>query len=161
MGILRRIWGWLAKDPHQLIGVRILQMALGAMLLFQVVRDLPFAGYLWGPHGIADGSTSSTLGPTLGNIVDRVFTTDASIFVVLFMLSIGALGLLFGYFTRFSTFLALVPFFLLRERSPTLFGGGDNITQLVLIYMLFLLPHRAKFSSGELRVWLHNIAVLA
>jgi hypothetical protein len=27
--------------------------------------------------------------------------------------------------------------------------------------MLFLLPHRAKFSSGQLRVWLHNIAVLA
>ncbi len=161
MGILRRIWGWLAKDPHQLIGVRILQMALGAMLLFQVVRDLPFAGYLWGPKGITDGSTSPILGPTLGNIADRLFTADASIFVVLFILGIGALWLLFGYCTRVATLFALIPFFLLTTRLPQYTDGGDNMTQLVLIYMLFLLPHRAKFSSGQLRVWVHNIAVLA
>jgi len=131
------------------------------MLLFQVVTSLPFAGYLWGPNSITDGSTSDLLGPTLGDVVDTVFTADTYIFCVLFILAIGALGLLFGYWTRIATFLTLISFSLLTIRLPELYNGGDNITRLMLIYMLFLLPHRAKFSSGPLRVWLHNIAVLA
>jgi len=97
----------------------------------------------------------------LGNVFDQVFTTDAGIFFVLFILGIGALGLLFGYSTHVATFVVLVSFSLLYKRLPELRDGGDDITRLVLIYMLFLLPHRAKFSSGQLRVWLHNIAVLA
>jgi len=161
MGIIRNVWRWLANDPHQLIGVRILQMSIGAILLFQVAITFPFAGYFWGPHGVGYASTSSVLGPTLGDVVDRVYTVDAYIFCVLVILSIGALGLLFGYHTRIATFLALVTSFLLYTRRYEITDGGDNIIQLVLIYMLFLLPHRAKFSSGQLQVWLHNIAVLA
>ena len=161
MGILSKAWGWVAKDPHHLIGIRILQMAIGAILLFEVVTNLPFAGYLWGPNSITDGSTSDLLGPTLGDVVDTVFTADAYIFGMLFILAISALGLLFGYRTRIATFLTLISFSLLTIRLPELYNGGDNITRLMLIYMLFLLPHRAKFSSGPLRVWLHNIAVLA
>ncbi len=161
MGILSKAWGWVAKDPHHLIGIRILQMAIGAILLFEVVTNLPFAGYLWGPNSITDGSTSDLLGPTLGDVVDTVFTADAYIFGMLFILAISALGLLFGYRTRIATFLTLISFSLLTIRLPELYNAGDTITQLVLIYMLFLLPHRAKFSSGPLRVWLHNIAVLA
>ncbi len=161
MRMLCKTWRWFAKDPHQLIGVRILQISLGTMLLFQVVTSLPFAGYLWGPNSITDGSTSDLLGPTLGDVVDTVFTADTYIFCVLFILAIGALGLLFGYWTRIATSLTRISFSLLTIRLPELYNGGDNITRLMLIYMLFLLPHRAKFSSGPLRVWLHNIAVLA
>ena len=161
MRMLCKTWRWFAKDPHQLIGVRILQISLGTMLLFQVVTSLPFAGYLWGPNSITDGSTSDLLGPTLGDVVDTVFTADTYIFCVLFILAIGALGLLFGYWTRIATFLTLISFSLLTIRLPELYNAGDTITQLVLIYMLFLLPHRAKFSTGQFRVWLHNIAVVA
>jgi hypothetical protein len=161
MRTLYKAWGWLANDPHQLIGVRILQIFIGAILLFQIFIELPFAGYLWGPHGLGYGSTIPVLGPMLGNVFDRVFTTDAGIFFVLFILGIGALGLLFGCSTRVATFVVLISFSLLYKRLPELRDGGDDITRLMLIYMLFLLPHRAKFSSGPLRVWLHNIAVLA
>jgi hypothetical protein len=161
MAMIRKVWRWLAKDPHQLIGVRILQMSIGAILLYQVAITFPFAGYFWGPHGVGYGSTSPILGTTLGDIIDRVYTADAYIFGVLCILSLGALGLLFGLYTRFATFLALVASFLLYNRLLEITDGGDNIIQLVLIYMLFLLPHRAKFCSGQLKVWLHNIAVLA
>ena len=161
MRIIHNAWRWLANDPHQLIGVRILQMSIGAILLFQVAITHPYAGYFWGLHGVGNGSTSPILGSTLGDIVDTVYTADTYIFCVLFILSIGALGLLFGYYTRIATFLALVTSFLLYNRLLEITDGGDNIIQLVLIYMLFLLPRRAKFSSGQLRVWLHNIAVLA
>jgi hypothetical protein len=97
----------------------------------------------------------------LGPLFDRLFLTNAGVFCVIIVQIIGALGLLLGYNTRFSTLLALVPFFLLHERMGGILDGGDNITQIVLIYMLLLLPYRAKFSSGEFQVWLHNLGVLA
>lgn len=161
MKTLRKAWRWLAENPHQLIGVRVLQIFIGTVLLYQIFTELSSAPYLWGPNGVGWGSTKPVLGPILGSIFDNFFTTDISVFFVLLILSVGALGLLLGYHTRVATFLVLITFFLLNQRSPELPDGGDNITQLVLIYMLFLLPHRTKISSGELRVWLHNIAVLA
>lgn len=161
MGTLRKAREWLVNNPHHLIGVRILQVSIGALLLFQIFTRLPFATYLWGPDGIGEGSTSPVLGPILGNAVDRIFTTNAGVFFVLVILGIGASGLLLGFGTRVATFLALVSSFLLNQRLLAILDSGDVVTQLVLIYMLFLLPHRAKFSPGELRVWLHNIAVLA
>lgn len=156
-----KAWRWLADDPHQLIGVRILQIAIGALLLFRIYTELPFATFLWGPNGIGWGSTKSVLGPVLGNVLDSAFMADTRIYYVLFFMSIGALWLLIGYNTRFATILALVSFFMLYERLPEMTDGGDNLTVIVLIYMLLLLPHRAKFSCRQFRVWLHNIGVLA
>ncbi len=161
MELLRKTWKWLNNEPHQLIGVRVLQIALGAKLLFDVFTLLPFATFFWGPNGIGWGSTKFVLGPVLGNLFDSLFLTNAGIFGALAVLTIGALGLLIGYNTRFATLIALIPFFLIQKRLPEIGDGGDNLTQIVLIYMLFLLPNRAKFSSGQFRVWLHNIGVLA
>ncbi len=161
MEVLHKAWRWLNNKPHQLIGIRVLQIALGAKLLFDIFTLLPFATFLWGPNGVASGSTTFVLGPTLGPLFDRLFLTNAGVFCVIIVQIIGALGLLLGYNTRFSTLLALVPYFLLHERMGGILDGGDNITQIVLIYMLLLLPYRAKFSSGEFQVWLHNLGVLA
>lgn len=156
-----KVWRWLADDPHQLVGVRILQIAIGALLLFRIYTELPFATFLWGPHGIGWGSTKSVLGPVLGNVFDSAFMANDRIYYVLFAMSISSLWLLIGYHTRFATLITLVSFFILYERLPEINDGGDNLTILVLIYMLLLLPHGAKFSCGQFRVWLHNIGVLA
>jgi hypothetical protein len=156
-----KAWRWLADDPHQLIGTRILQIAIGALLLFRIYTELPFATFLWGPNGIGWGSTIPVLGPVLGNILDSAFMDDTRIYYVLFAMSIGALWLLIGYHTRFATLLVLVSFFIFYERLPEMTDGGDSLTVLLLIYMLLLLPHRAKVSSGQFRIWLHNIGVLA
>lgn len=161
MELFYKVWRWLGNDPHQMIGVRVLQIAIGAKLLFDIFTLLPFATFLWGPHGIGWGSTEPVLGPVLSHFFDSFFLTDARIFYVVAVLIIAALCLLIGYNTRFATLIALISFYLLQARLPEITDGGDNITQLVLIYMLLLLPYRAKFSSGQFRVWLHNIGVLA
>jgi hypothetical protein len=156
-----KTWRWLADDPHQLIGMRILQIAIGALLFFRIYTELPFATFLWGPNGIGWGSTKSVLGPVLGNVFDSAFMADTRIYYVLFAMSIGALWLIVGYKTRFATLIALASFFIIYKRLPEMIDSGDNLTVLMLMYMLLLLPHRAKFSSGQFRVWLHNIGVLA
>lgn len=161
MSIFRNAWAWLNNEPHQLIGIRVLQMCIGAALLFTLFTELPFASFLWGPHGIGWGSTSSALGSVLQTAFDALFATNAGVFCVLFVLGLGALGLVSGYATRIATFLTLIAFSLLIQRLPELGDSGDNMAKIVLIYMCFLLPRRTQSSAGEFRVWLHNLAVLA
>lgn len=161
MTLLRAGWCWLADTPHQLLGLRLLQCAIGVQLLFRVVTEAPFALYLWGPHGLGTGSTQPVLGPTLGGLVDRIFASDVGTLAVLGILAVGALGLVAGYRTDVATALALIAVLLLEQRLPDLAEGGDLITRLVLIYLLFVLPVGARPAPGSLAVWLHNVAVLA
>src|SRR5438874_637779 len=116
MTLLRAGRTWLADSPHQLLGIRLLQCALGALLLFRVVTEAPFALYLWGPHGLGRGSTQPVLGPTLGGLVDGMFASEVGTLAVLVVLAVGALGLLAGYRTDVATALALVACVLLEQR---------------------------------------------
>jgi hypothetical protein len=158
---LRDGWHWLGDEPRQRMGIRLLEISIGAMLLFRVFTEARFASYLWGPRGIGWGSTVYMFGDTLGRLLDRAFATEAGTAGVLAALALAAFGLLSGYGGRIATALALVAFVLLETRLPEIPDGGDNITRLVLTYMLFLVPGRAKPARGSLGVWFHNVAVLA
>lgn len=157
MTFLRDAWRWLAEEPRQLQGLRILQIFLGGALLFRVFTEARFSEYLWGSSGLAQDAAA---GPG-SDILDPVFATQLSTWGVLGVLMLGALGLSFGYQTRVAALLACAALHLLSERLPILTDGGDNIAQLVLIYMIFALPVGAKPARGSLAVWIHNIAVLA
>jgi hypothetical protein len=161
MTLLRAGWSWLGESPHQLLGIRVLQCAIGVYLLFRAVTEAPFAPYLWGPHGLGWGSTQPVLGPTLGRLVDWLFESEVGTVGVLVVLAIGAIGLLAGYRTNVATALALVAVILLEQRLPELAEGGDLITRLVLIYLLFVLPAGARPARASAAVWLHNVAVVA
>jgi hypothetical protein len=161
MNLLRRGWTWLADEPHQTRGVRVLQVAIGAMLLFRFFTEMRYAAYLWGPRGLGSGSMIPLFGNLAGGLLDHLFTTQTGTDAALLILGIGALGLVLGYRTRVATGMALFAFLLLEERLPDLPDGGDNIARLVLCYMLFLIPAGGKRLRGSLSVWVHNIAVLA
>ena len=161
MNLLRQGWNWLVDEPRQTRGVRVLQIAIGAMLLFRLFTEGPYAAYLWGPRGLGSGSMIPLFGNLFGGLLDHLFTTQAGTDAVLLLLGIGALGLILGYRTRVATAIALFAFLLLEQRLLDLPDGGDNIARLVLCYMLFLIPSGAKRLRGSLSVWFHNIAVLA
>lgn len=161
MNLLRQGWTWLGDEPHQTRGVRVLQVAIGAMLLFRLFTEGPHAPYLWGPRGLGSGSMIPLFGNLVGRVLDHLFTTHAGTDAVLLILGIGALGLVLGYRTRAATAMALFAFVLLEERLPDLPDGGDNIARLVLCYMLFLIPYGGKPLRGSLSVWFHNTALLA
>ena len=159
MNKFKTAWDWLAVEPHQRKGLRVLQVCLGMMLLFRVSSEGRFASYLWGPRGIARGTIRVDSIPA--RVQDLVFSSEVTTLGVVLALGLGAAGLVFGWRTRFSTALALAAFFLLERRLSELNDGGDNITRLVLTYMLFALPAGAMPKRGSLVVWLHNIAILA
>jgi predicted DCC family thiol-disulfide oxidoreductase YuxK len=159
--VLRAGWSWLADRPHQRRGLRIMQVLLGAVLLFKVVIYWPIADGLWGPNGVAAGQTFVPLfGARAGRMLDLVFTSGAGTHAVLAAIGLGAVGLIVGRRFYFSICLALAGFSLLYWRLP--FGqGDDDLNRFVLAYLLLTLPLRAEARPESFRVWLHNIGVLA
>jgi hypothetical protein len=157
----KRTWAWLAETPHNRIGIRCLGAAIGLMLLFRLGTEAPFASFLWGPNGIGRGSTAYVVGPFIGSILDSAFSSELGTRLVLLVLGCGALLLVFGRATRFAAAACLTTFFMIEQRLPELPDGGDNITRIVLAYLLFVLPLNARARNGSLSVWRHNIAFLA
>jgi hypothetical protein len=152
---------WLADDARQRTGVRALQIAIGLMLWFRIATEWRYASYFFGPHGVGYGTVVPHLGAWLGSSLDRIFQNEIATHAVLVVELAGALGLLFGKWTRISTGLALAGALLLEWRLPELCDGGDNVTRIVLIYMLLLLPAGAKAKAKSVAVWLHNVGVIA
>jgi hypothetical protein len=154
-------WGWLATAPRQRSGLRVLQGAIGAMLLFRMALEARYALYLWGPNGLGLGSTQPVLGPTLGGMADRLFTMDASTLAVVVVLVISALCLLLGWHTQWASVFALVAFSLIDARLPELIDRGDTAARLMLFYLLLTLPFRSAPAPSSVVVWIHNLGVLA
>jgi len=50
---------------------------------------------------------------------------------------------------------------MIEQRLPELPDGGDNITRILLLYMIFILPPRVAGARGALSTWMHNVAFLA
>jgi predicted DCC family thiol-disulfide oxidoreductase YuxK len=162
MSFFKQSLNWLADEPRHQIGVRILQTGIGLVILFRIFTEGPFASFLWGPHGIGDNASYETFfGKAIGQLLALPFQTEIGTRAVLAALGLGACGLLLGYRTRLSTALVLVTFNLLLMRNIALGDGGDNVTQLVLIYMLFLVPVGTRVERRSLAVWFHNVAVMA
>ena len=161
MKLFRSALTWLTDEAHQRSGVRILQAAIGFMLLFRVFTEARFASYFWGPTGLASGSATAVFGERFGSLLDHIFDTELGTAALIAVLGLAALGLVLGYRTRLSTGFALLIFILLEERLQDLPDGGDNVVRLVLCYMLFLIPADTTRARGSLSVWMHNIAVLA
>lgn len=161
MTFISDAWQWLAGAPQQRQGVRILQFMLGIMLVSRLATELPFAAHLWGPHGLGYGTTVPLVGKTIGHALDHMFDSMWGTYAVLAGLGAGAFALVVGRTTRVATGLTLFCYLLLEYRLPELGDGGDNVTRLVLGYMLFLLPAGADAARGSMRAWFHNLAVAA
>ena len=161
MTAARAGWRWLADHPHQRTGLRIVQIVVGADLLFKTAVYWPLADALWGPNGVAAGrSFGWVLGPRAGRMADLLFATSAGTHALLAAIGAGAIGLIAGRRFYASVALALAGFSLLYWRLPFA-QGDDDLIRFVLAYLLFTLPPRAPVRPGTLRVWLHNVGVLA
>ena len=141
---IRALNEWLSDKPRHTIGMRILQVCIGLVICFRIATELPFAGYLYGPNGISTyQNADSYFGSALGSWIAAVFyTSNAGIYCLVGILFLAALMLLFNLQTRLGTFICLFGFIaLFEQRAPVIGDGGDNLTRLILIYMLLLLSH--------------------
>src|SRR5690606_37101145 len=89
---------WLSAKPRHVIGARILKICIGLLICFRIGTEIPFAAYLWGPHGIATAETSQFFfGSSLGRLLDYTFYSSmAGIYALLLILFTGAVKLIFN-----------------------------------------------------------------
>ena len=162
MSTFRHGWHWLCDAPRHRTGLRALQIAIGLLLLFRVLTEAPFAGYFWGPHGVAQGTTAILLGARAGAVVDWLFFHSvASVLLLLAFVGLAGVALVLGRRTRAAAAIALVGFWAIELRMPYLCDGGDNVTRILLAYLLLVVSPDERPVAGSLRVFLHNLGVLA
>ena len=151
---MKAIIEWLNNEPNQRIGIRVCQTAIGLAFVFRASTELQYADYLYSAEGM--GAEIPYAPP-----IEYLFTFPFSTQLMLIALSVCGLFFIINFQTVLTTFLSLILFNIINNRSPAITDGGDNITTLVLIYMLFLIPYDKDFKPKSLRVWLHNLGVIA
>jgi uncharacterized membrane protein YphA (DoxX/SURF4 family) len=154
--VIRSTFDRLLHEPLHRSGQRALQLALGAMICFRVITEWPAISYLFGPHSIAsiEPSVSSYLAA-------KAFSTDFRAHATLAIEAGLASCLALGFATRWATIALLLVVKIVFARQPWILDGGDNVVGVVLPYMCFLLPARTKNWHAGIRVWLHNLGVIA
>ncbi len=158
MSLVRRIHEWLGGAARHRIGIRALQIAIALSIIVRCFTELPQSAWLFGPHGLGTGGPPAMFGP-LGAVSAWCFASTTGV-VVLFVAQLcAALMLLAGVSTRVATFALLFTYLSFESRFPQITDGGDNLARLALMYMLLLLPARAKAAQGSVRTWLHNLGV--
>lgn len=161
MNRVGQVYDWLARSPHQCRGIRILQVFLGVAYLFHVLTEWRFATYLWGASGIGgEESFVHSLGP-FGELADKLFAHNSGVYLTLLLLGVSSVSLVAGRAIKAGIVGLLAGSALLDFRLWPLPDGGDNLSYLLLIYMLLLLAPKKEVPEYSLRVWFHNIGVLA
>ncbi|MFD8527987.1 HTTM domain-containing protein [Streptosporangium canum] len=173
---------WISGVRHGVYGLAVLRIGYGLVLLGLLLTNYGDRRLLWGPES---PWTADLLGESL--VEDGTFSLFAisesgllfeilyHAFIVLVVLFIA------GWRTRWVTPLLAVMLWSWHQRQPWILDGGDNLMQLVLIYLSFAdlsarwsldarRAHRgerppAVSPTGKLR-WrlatvLHNSALLA
>ena len=157
-----RVLVWLNREPHQRTGIAVFQRAIGAAVAFRLVTEWPFAAYLWGPQSLATrGALASGVPVSQSSLSDGLFSTLEGTYALVAVLFAAACGLLFQRATRLSSVVAFAGVTILGTRLAEMNDGGDNLATLALLYMMFVLPARSSAPLGSIRVWIHNLAVVA
>jgi len=155
---MKAVWRWLALTPQHLVGVRVLEAAIGAALVFRGFTELPFAAYFWGPHGLGAGRPVTA--PVLGWLVTEALETEIGATLLPLCVALAGAALVLGFRTRLACAAALFLMVVMEQRLPEIADGGDNVARLLLVYLLFALPAGATAPAGSLRVWAHNLGVV-
>uniref|UniRef100_UPI004047CC23 hypothetical protein n=1 Tax=Roseivirga sp. TaxID=1964215 RepID=UPI004047CC23 len=96
-----------------------------------------FSTMFWGSEGLRNGSSSTYFGEYVGHYIDSLFTNTFAVYGFVALLALAGFGLLMNYKTSISILIALFCLLVLEARLPALNDGGDNITRIVLIFMIF------------------------
>lgn len=156
---------WFTKTCQNQKGLAILRKTIAVVFIFRISSELRFAQYLWGPDGISRNNSSSIyFGDYTGSLLDKLFFSEFGVYFLLGIAALASLLILRNHNTRLAILALLFCMLLLEARCPQINDGGDNITRLTLIYLLFT-SSRPVMNDGTLHnqalIQLHNFGVAA
>lgn len=163
---LRRLYA-LLTTMHGQRALVLFRIVAGCTILSELLSTLPERHYLFGPNGVYPAQAAhdaATFG--LYTMVQSTWAFELLYFSTIALTVVWTLGLAMPL----STLGVLVLWRSMHDRMPMLGDGGDNLTQLVLIYAL--LCNLAGPGVGrwlrrmppwvrDLRAMLHNTGLVA
>ena len=173
-GRLARLVHSVSTTRHGLIGLSVVRVAIGSVILLDLMIHAADRQVLWGPRGWYDTTRmerDQQLGASLFNLGDSAWLTD----VLYLTYGAVALAFLMGWRTRVTTPALLLMVWTFQERNPYLINGGDNLVRIVLLYLVFAqvdahlvrrrqAPRGAAAPGSARAVWAtvaHNAALAA
>lgn len=160
-------WHRLLTTMHGQRALVLFRVVAGCTMLSQLLAALPERHFLFGPNGVYPADVAAdTAVFGLFSMVSSPWVFELVYFASIAVIVVWTLGLLLP----FSTLAVLVCWNSTFDRLPGLADGGDNLTQLVLVYALVCnlggprsggLLAKAPAWVKELRAMLHNTGLVA
>jgi hypothetical protein len=136
-GPATRVYRWLSI-PRHLVGASLLRIALGLLVLYQLLGHWGERHLLWGPRGLY---------PTWLLVRDRAAQAGPSFFAVgseaafeALLIAGVVIAILYtvGWQTRWTSLWMYALVWSLVRRNPLLLTGGDTLLLVMLPFLLFL-----------------------
>jgi hypothetical protein len=128
----------LTERPLSLYAAAFLRIGFGLLYLVLLVREFPHRQELWGPESpwtpaLARQSFAQSGWVSLLTLSDSQLYFEACYAVAL----LAALLFMLGWHTRAASILFAVMVASIRGRNMTIVDGGDNLTFLMVVYLIF------------------------
>jgi hypothetical protein len=136
----------LATRRHRLVGVAILRVVIGFATVLYCLSDYSKRRFLWGPDSYNSISTAKAELPRWGFSI-FLWSHSTLWFEIAFHAAI-VIALAFMIFGgRALTLAQAVMMWSLHNRNQDILEGGDNLTQILILFMVFTVSN-AYFAPG-------------
>jgi predicted DCC family thiol-disulfide oxidoreductase YuxK len=128
----------MLSEPHRLIGVSLLRIALGLNILVFYITHLYERHYLWGDDGLVPFSTFLTQMHAQRNLsLYQLSTAPAYENALFFGGLLVTIAFILGFKTRPSSILFFIFTWSLYTRDQFVMTAGDNLLYLIIFLMMF------------------------
>jgi predicted DCC family thiol-disulfide oxidoreductase YuxK len=160
------------SEPHRLVGVSLLRIALGLNILAFYITHIYERQYLWGDNGLVPfGTFLWLLRVQRDYSLYQLSASHAYENLLFFGGLLITIAFVLGFMTRVSSILFFVFTWSLYARDQFLLSGGDNLLYLLAFLLMFCdcgayfsidaMRNRASPTPRPFVALLHNFAVLA
>ncbi|MHA6762473.1 hypothetical protein [Streptacidiphilus sp. PAMC 29251] len=136
----------MMRTEHRLIGLALLRIVIGAATILYCLSDYSSRQFFWGPDSYNSAHTASAALPARGFSL-FLLSNSQLWFELLFHLVIlvSALFMVFG--GRALTIAQAVLMWSLHNRNQDILEGGDNLAQILIIFMVLTVTN-GYFAPG-------------
>jgi len=125
-------------SPQRLIGSSILRAALGTIIAFLYVQNIPWRSFLWGPDGMVPWHYAPQLHEAYGPNLYFLNPSYAWFEIVFWTGLLITVFFAAGITTPLTTALCAVFTWCLIARNPYVADAGWNLVRIMLIYLVFV-----------------------
>lgn len=137
---------WLACHERRLIGIALLRIVLGLATVLYCLADYDRRQFLWGPDSYDSAAVASANLPHWG--FSLFFLSNSPVWFELLFHAVIVVSVAFAIFGgRALTLVQAILMWSLHYRNQDILEGGDNLAQILIIFMIFSVSN-AYFAPG-------------